>query len=242
MRLRALRRLEEIRDQGRAQEALPPSARTSTRCSKDEKRQWAEIVRGGRRRPSASSAARPARPAPHRARRRAGRDRACRSRLSSSASRSPCCARRRAGSARSRAISTTRPWPSSSTRKATDRALPSMPSRSTGPGVRHQRPLLHAGLRQAAERARPWRAAAADDRARQRAGHRAARGAEGRAQVPGGVRRRARLRRAGGRGRGADQERQAGAEPRRQGEGPGLRRRAGAMPTRSRRSAKAASS
>ena len=69
-----------------------------------------------------------------------------------------------------------------------------------------------------------------------------ARSAEGRPQVPGGVRRRPRLHRARGRGRGADQERQAGAEPRRQGEGPGLRRRAARTPIRSRRSAKAASS
>ena len=110
------------------------------------------------------------------------------------------------------------------------------------PGVRHQRPLLHAGLRQAAERARPWRADPADDRARQRAGHRAARSAEGRPQVPGGLRRRPRLRRAGRRGRGADQERQAGAQSRRQGEGrrpsPSCRR----TPTRSPRSATAASS
>ena len=36
-------------------------------------------------------------------------------------------------------------------------------------GVRHRRPLLHARRRQAAGRARPWRAAAPDDRSRQRA-------------------------------------------------------------------------
>ena len=54
-----------------------------------------------------------------------------------------------------------------------------------------------------------------------------ARSAEGRAQVPGRLRCRPRLHRAGRRGRGADQERQAGAEPRRQGEGAGLRHRAG---------------
>ncbi len=40
-------------------------------------------------------------------------------------------------------------------------------------GLRHQRPLLHARRRQAAGRARPWRAAAADDRSRQRARRRA---------------------------------------------------------------------
>ena len=54
-----------------------------------------------------------------------------------------------------------------------------------------------------------------------------ARRAEGRAQVPGRLGCRPRLHRAGRRGRGADQERQAGAEPRRQGEGAGLRHRAG---------------
>ncbi len=49
---------------------------------------------------------------------------------------------------------------------------------------------------------------------------------QGRPQVPGGLGCRARLHRAGRRGRGADQERQGRAEPRRQGEGAGLRHRA----------------
>ena len=51
------------------------------------------------------------------------------------------------------------------------RALPAAgPEQRPAAGRRHRRPGLHAGGRQAAERARPWRAAVADDRPRQGGG------------------------------------------------------------------------
>ena len=216
-----------VRDQGRAQEALGRAQGPARRCSKDEELQWGKIADEiqetkrkfggktalGRRRTELADA-----PAD---------GRACRSRISSSASRSPSSARTRAGSAPPRAISTTRPRPSSSTRKATaarfavhaqttDKLLvfatngrfytlgcDKLPSaRGHGEPIRL---MIDLGNEQDIV---------------------AARGAQGRAQVPGRLGRRPRLHRAGGRGRGADQERQAGAEPRRQGEGAGLRRRA----------------
>ena len=88
--------------------------------------------------------------------------------------------------------------------------------------LRHQRPLLHDRGRPAARRPRPWRAAAADDRSAERARHRrdvplpARHGAAGRGE------RRARLcrrRRGGGR---PDPRRQAGADARRGRTSPGL--------------------
>ena len=94
-------------------------------------------------------------------------------------------------------------------------------------GLRHQRPLLHHRRRQAAGRARPWRADPPDDRARQRPGAGGALRPQARAQAAGRLGGRARLRRAGGRGDGPDPRRQAGAEPGRWRRGGGLRLRRG---------------
>ena len=223
-----------VRDQGRAQEA---HGRAQGPQGAAQGRQ-APVGQDRRADPGDQDEVRrqdQARQAPHRARRRAGRDRACdrgfrRARAGDGGAVGQGLDPRRQGSSRRQAGG--RAQVQGRRRGAVHAARP---VDRQGAAVRHQRPLLHAGLRPAAERARPRRTGAADDRARQRARHRGALRVQGRPQVPRGIRCRARLHRARGRGRGADQERQAGAEPRRQGDGAGLRRRAGGRQSRSRR-------
>ena len=106
------------------------------------------------------------------------------------------------------------------------------------PGVRHQRPLLHARRREAAGRARPRRAGAAVRR--HRAGGRPGRGVplSGRAQVPGGEHAGPRLRRARGRMPRQHPQGQAGAQ--RQAAGRGARAARRSRASWSRRSARTA--
>ena len=130
MRLRALRRLEEFEIKGEHKK-LSGERKDLRALLKDEKLQWGKIAERG---PGDQAQVRRqdrARPAPHRARRRAGRDRACDRGFRRARAGHGGAARTRAGSAPPRAISTKRPRPSSSTRKATGRASPCTPSRST---------------------------------------------------------------------------------------------------------------
>ena len=179
MRLRALRRLEEIEIKGEHKK-LTAERKDLKALLEGREAAVAADRRGG---PGDQAQVRRqdrARQAPHRARRRAGRGRACGRGFRRARARSPsCCSDKgwiRAAKGHLDDKAGGRAQVQGRRRGALCRARP---VDRQGPGVRHQRPLLHAGLRQAAERARPWRADPADDRARQRAGHRGARGAAG---------------------------------------------------------------
>ena len=130
MRLRALRRLEEFEIKGEHKKL------TAERKDLKALLEGREAAVGQDRRRGAGDQAQvrrqdSARQPPHRARRRAGRGRACGRGLRRARARHHRAARTRAGSAPPRAISTTRPPASSSTRKATARASPCTPSRPT---------------------------------------------------------------------------------------------------------------
>ena len=171
MRLRALRRLEEFEIKGEHKKL------TAERKDLKALLEGREAAVGQDRRRGSGDQAQvrrqdSPRPPPHRARRRAGRGRAC--------GRGFRRARARHDRVFGQGLDPRRQGPSR--RQGRRRAQVQGRRRSAlcgarpvdrqDPGVRHQRPLLHPGLRQAAECARPWRADPPDDRARQRAGHR----------------------------------------------------------------------
>ena len=190
MRLRNLRKLEEmeirkedkeLRDERKKLKALLGS----------EKQQWKTIAERDQEGPRRCSGRRRARQAPHRrSRRRPSTTRPRSRRRWSSASRSPSWSRRRAGSARCAATSPICP------------ASPSRPTTACKFAFHAETTskclvfatngtLLHARCRQAAGRARPWRA---DPPVRRhRAGRRDRRrlSLSGRPQVPGRAARRA---------------------------------------------------
>ena len=130
MRLRALRRLEEFEIKG---EHKKLTGRAQGPQGAAQGRQ-APVGQDRRADPGDQDEVRrqdQARQAPHRARRRAGRDRACDRGFRRARAGHGGAARPRAGSAPPRVISTTSRRPSSSTRKATRRASPCTPSRPT---------------------------------------------------------------------------------------------------------------
>ena len=173
MRLRSLRKLEEMEIRKEHEGARRRGRASSSACSPRTKRQWKAIAGeigetakkfgAGPRSASGRTEIGDAPAADAGARRGPGRARADH--------RAP--APRRAGSAPSRAITATT---AELKYKEGDGPRFVLPAETTDKLVRlrHQRPLLHAAGRPAAGRARPWRAAAPDDRSRQRARHRRA--------------------------------------------------------------------
>ena len=241
MRLRALRRLEEFEIKGEHKK-LSAERKDLKALLKDEKLQWGKIAEEVQETKTKFGQQDQDRQAPHRARRRAGRGRACargfrRARAGHDRAVGQGLDPRRQGPSRRQAGRA-----SSSTRKATRRGSSCTPSRPTrcwcSAPTAASTPWAATSLPSARGHGEPVRLMIELGNEQDIVQLAVL---QGRPQVPGGVRCRPRLHRARGRGRGADQERQAGAEPRRQGEGAGLRASCPRAPIRSRRSAKAAS-